>query len=592
MHKIPGMLMLIDFEKAFDSISGHFLYNVLSFFGFDNKFIKWIKLFNNNINAYVLQCGKLSDPIQIGRGCRQGDPISAYLFILAAEILKLLVENDSSIQGVKIGKSHFKIAQFADDTTLFLDGSRCSLQAVLNLLEIFGSYSGLKMNTEKTKVIWIGCKRHSKDKLKVNVRLAWDEINFTLLGVKFSTNLEEMPEINYRNSILQINKIFNNWKSRKLTPIGRITVIKSLALPKFNHIFASVPCNQKLLNEINKTFFSYLWNGKPDKIKRNLVTKPYKSGGLNMVNVFHFEMAQKLSWIKRIVNSDDHAWCPILAAKHPKILNVITLGGEWLSSIKKETNPFWKTVFQYWTHFCRNRKVACSQDILNSCLWYNSHISKDMFYPNWYQKGILTVGDVVESDGKLLPVSVLRHRFNLNINLLNYYTVRSNVSAFIKKYKNCTLTCKLLQVRPCLPFHANILFGTKTKSNSFYRSLIQAEHQREFPTHVMKWNSLLNDLIDNDNWNIYYKVCFWTIKDNSLTWFQYRVLFRILGTRSYLYKIKIADSNLCGLCGSENETIVHIFTECSNVKELWINIVSWIENKLSVKFELDTATKL
>ena len=121
---------------------------------------------------------------------------------------------------------------------------------------------------------------------------------------------------------------------------------------------------------------------------------------------------------------------------------------------------------------------------------------------------------------------------------------------------------------------------------------IQTEHQREFPTHVMKWNSLLNDLIDNDNWNIYYKVCFWTIKDNSLTWFQYRVLFRILGTRSYLYKIKIADSNLCGLCGSENETIVHIFTECSNVKELWINIVSWIENKLSAKFELDTATKL
>ena len=70
----------------------------------------------------------------------------------------------TSIQGVKIGKSHFKIVQFADDTTLFLDGSMCSLQAVLNLLEIFGSYSGLKMNVEKTKVIWIGCKRHSKDK--------------------------------------------------------------------------------------------------------------------------------------------------------------------------------------------------------------------------------------------------------------------------------------------------------------------------------------------------------------------------------------------------------------------------------------------
>ena len=159
--------------------------------------------------------------------------------------------------------------------------------------------------------------------------------------------------------------------------------------------------------------------------------------------------------------------------------------------------------------------MACNQDILNSCLWYNSHISKDMFYSNCYQKGILTV-DVVESDGQLLSISVLRHRFNLNINLLNYYTVRSNVSTFIKKYKNCTFPCKLLQVRQYLSFRANILFGIKTKSNSFHRSLIQVEHQREFPTHELKWISLLNYLIDNDNWNIYYKVCFWTIKENSL----------------------------------------------------------------------------
>ena len=75
---------------------------------------------------HTLQCGK-SDPIHIGRGCRQGDPISAYLFILSAEILKLLVENDSSIQGVKMGKSHLKITHFPDDTTIFLHGSRCSL---------------------------------------------------------------------------------------------------------------------------------------------------------------------------------------------------------------------------------------------------------------------------------------------------------------------------------------------------------------------------------------------------------------------------------------------------------------------------------
>ena len=56
-HKIPGLLMCIDFEKAFDSLSWKFLYKVLSFFGYSQNFIKWVKLFNTDIKAYVLQCG-------------------------------------------------------------------------------------------------------------------------------------------------------------------------------------------------------------------------------------------------------------------------------------------------------------------------------------------------------------------------------------------------------------------------------------------------------------------------------------------------------------------------------------------------------
>ena len=56
-HKIPGLLMLIDFEKAFDSVFWKFLYSVLEFLGFGSGFIKWIKMFNNNITASIIQCG-------------------------------------------------------------------------------------------------------------------------------------------------------------------------------------------------------------------------------------------------------------------------------------------------------------------------------------------------------------------------------------------------------------------------------------------------------------------------------------------------------------------------------------------------------
>ena len=53
----------------------------------------------------------------------------------------------------------------------------------------------------------------------------------------------------------------------------------------------------------------------------------------------------------------------------------------------------------------------------------------------------------------------------------------------------------------------------------------------------------------------------------------------------------MADSNLCGLCGSDRETMIHIFTQYPIVKELWINILCWIEHKLSVKLEGDTVAK-
>ena len=57
VNKQSALLMLIDFEKAFDSLSWKFLYKILEMFGFNKNFIKWVKMFNTDIKAYILQCG-------------------------------------------------------------------------------------------------------------------------------------------------------------------------------------------------------------------------------------------------------------------------------------------------------------------------------------------------------------------------------------------------------------------------------------------------------------------------------------------------------------------------------------------------------
>ena len=101
-----------------------------------------------------------------------------------------------------------------DDTTLILDGSDHSLQSALNVLEIFGNFSGLKMNMEKTKVIWIGRKRYSKDKLNVIAQLDWGNVEFNLLGITFSVNLDTMVELNYNKAIDKVTKDVLKWQNR------------------------------------------------------------------------------------------------------------------------------------------------------------------------------------------------------------------------------------------------------------------------------------------------------------------------------------------------------------------------------------------
>lgn len=153
VKNIPGLLMLIDFEKAFDSISWSFIYKVLLFFGFGNHIIKWVKILNTNVKAAILQSGFLSQQFEIQRGCRQGDPVAPYLFILCAEILAILIKQNKDIRGICVYDREHKISQYADDTSLILDGSASSLFNALETLELFSKISGLKVNSSKTKII-------------------------------------------------------------------------------------------------------------------------------------------------------------------------------------------------------------------------------------------------------------------------------------------------------------------------------------------------------------------------------------------------------------------------------------------------------
>ena len=153
-----------------------------------------------------------------------------------------------------------------------MDGSEGSLQQILNILEVFGSLSGLKMNMSKTKMIWIGKKWYSQEKIQCGSFLNWGENLFTLLGINFDINLDNMPLLNYSRAIQNIDNIITTWMKQHLTPLGKIAVIKTFIMAQLNHLLMVVPLpNGDFIDMLNKKLYKFLWNGKPKKIKRTIV---------------------------------------------------------------------------------------------------------------------------------------------------------------------------------------------------------------------------------------------------------------------------------------------------------------------------------
>ena len=151
-----GLLLLIDFEKAYDSISFSFIQKTLQFFNFGDEIIRWISILLNNFSCVINLCGNISEQFNIGRGCRQGDPIASYLFIMCIEILALRLRSDKAVQGFQLGNLSHLLEMYADDCTIFLSPSEATLRKTVEILSLFYGNSGLLISVSKTKAIWFG----------------------------------------------------------------------------------------------------------------------------------------------------------------------------------------------------------------------------------------------------------------------------------------------------------------------------------------------------------------------------------------------------------------------------------------------------
>ena len=102
---------------------------------------------------------------------------------------------------------------------------------------------------------------------------------------------------NYQKASIKIKENIKSWNKRYLTPLGKITVIKTFLISQLNHICLALPNPPtELMKEINTLLFKFLWDNKPHKLKRNHVTLATSKGGLNMINIEQFIESLKITY--------------------------------------------------------------------------------------------------------------------------------------------------------------------------------------------------------------------------------------------------------------------------------------------------------
>ena len=98
---MPGLLLFLDFEKAFDTLEWPFIRKTIQYFGFSPSLLNWLKVFYCNSQSCILNNGWASNFFVLNRGVKQGCPLSPYLFILSVEVLANAIREKNEIRGIK-----------------------------------------------------------------------------------------------------------------------------------------------------------------------------------------------------------------------------------------------------------------------------------------------------------------------------------------------------------------------------------------------------------------------------------------------------------------------------------------------------------
>ena len=568
-----NLITFIDYEKAFDNVKWNFLNKALKAFGFGEYFRKWIQVMYANVNSCVMNNGYSSAFFHLSKGIRQGCPMSALLFLIVVEVLAIHIRENKNIKGIMLNGNEVKITLLADDTTLFLKDIT-SLQITMNVMLMFKQCSGLKINKSKTQILQIGKK--DWDIRCFNLKTAKDRI-YTL-GTWFYKDPNETNTVNYENKFLEFEGVLQYWKTRYLTLLERIRIVKTFALAKLNYTIASLEIKADFVQKVQKAIVDFIWNGKKPKIKSSVAYQDTEDGGLKIPLVELYVKANRVVWAKRLL-------CPKSRNKQYLIQFLPKLNFHHFLKCNYNPEdlpdiipPFYYQVLHAW--FNQKKEPQNSLEVRREYFIFNQHIGINKKYvhiPVLEKNNVLMIDNLVDEKGSFLSYEIFCQKYG---RLINQFQHMSIIDAIPRKWRQMLkqqifspAVCSVDELPHCKMGlkEVNIYM---VKSSDIYWFYINKS--KNTATCVKSWNERIdvpeNELFWKAVFLLPYK-CTYNVKIRDI---QTKIIHRFYPCQSIVSKWDKNTQSICSLCNQNTANITHTFYECMYAKEFWCKTEKWL----------------
>ncbi|KAG7579142.1 Reverse transcriptase domain [Arabidopsis thaliana x Arabidopsis arenosa] len=310
----PRGMLKVDLRKAFDSVRWDFVIAAMRALAIPKRFINWVYQCISTPTFTVSVNGCNGGFFKSTKGLRQGDPLSPYLFVLAMEVFSNLLHSRYAAGYIhyhpKASDLNISHLMFADDVMIFFDGGSSSLHGICETLDDFASWSGLKVNKDKSQLFHAGL-----DQIECNATVAYGFPLGTLpiryLGLPLMCRKLRIAE--YEPLLEKITNKFRSWATKCLSFAGRIQLIASVIFGSINFWMSTFVLPKGCIKKIECLCSRFLWSGNIEegrvaKVSWAALCLPKNEGGLGLRRLQEWNKTLSMRLIWRLFDQKDSLW--------------------------------------------------------------------------------------------------------------------------------------------------------------------------------------------------------------------------------------------------------------------------------------------